>query len=376
MATAANGQERTEKATPKRLREAAEKGQIGRSRELTTLLMLLSAAGGLLILGPPLLTGLAARMRAGFIRDAREIFDASVLPGILGQALTELLLLLAPFLALMVLVALFAPLALGGWTFSTSALGFKWERISPGKGLSRLCSWHALLELLKALAKFCVIGIAAVTLLWTKQLELLRLGSEPLFPALAHTAAVLGWIFLVLTLPMLLVAGVDVPFQLFEHTRQLRMTRQEVKDELKDTEGKPEVKGRIRRLQQEFAQRRMMEKVPTADVIITNPTHYAVALKYQQDTMNAPVMVAKGADLVALHIRGLGVKHKLPQVESPVLARALYFNGELDKPIPTGLYVAVAQVLAYVYQLRQQDRLEDKPILIADVPVPPELRTE
>ena len=371
-----NSQERTEQATPKRLREAAEQGQIARSRELTTLAVLLSAAGGLLLLGPSLLQGLTQQMRAGLMQDARGIFDDGAIPVALGQALADLFWLLVPFLILMVLVALFAPLALGGWSFSSQALGFKWERVSFFKGLGRLFSWRALMELLKALAKFLVIGATAVVLLWIKQPELLHLGSEPLFPALAHTAEVLGWIFLLLTLPMLLVAGVDVPFQLFDHARRLRMSRQEVKDEMKDTEGKPEVKNRIRRLQQEFAQRRMMEQVPGADVVITNPAHYAVALKYRQNTMNAPVLVAKGTDLVALHIRALAISHRVPLVESPLLARALYFNGELDKPIPVGLYVAVAQVLAYLYQLRGEDRLDDDPIVMTDLSVPPELRTE
>jgi flagellar biosynthetic protein FlhB len=174
----------------------------------------------------------------------------------------------------------------------------------------------------------------------------------------------------------MLVAAVDVPFQLFDHARQLKMTKQEVRDESKDTEGKPEVKGRIRRLQQEFAQRRMMEKVPGADVVITNPTHFAVALKYDQEAMGAPVMLAKGTELTALRIRSLAGDNRVPQVESPLLARALYYNGELDKPIPSALYLAVAQVLAYVFQLRQEQGVSDDPIVMTDVPVPSELRTQ
>lgn len=373
MAGHEDGQERTEQATPRRLQEAADKGQVVRSRELTTLAMLLVAAGGLLVLGPNLLEGLAAQMRAGLTLDPRKITDAGQLPMVLGQALVDLVVLLAPFLGLMLAIALFAPLALGGWTFSLSC---KWERLDPVQGMARLFSWQALLELLKALIKFLIVGGVAVVLLWRGEPELLHLGRESLAPALAHTAHTLGWTLLILTLPMLLIAGVDVPFQLIAFFRNLRMTKQEVRDEAKDTEGKPEVKGRIRRLQQEFAQRRMMEKVPTADVIVTNPSHYAVALRYQPDTMKAPVIVALGVERVALRIRELAGQRRIPRVEAPLLARALYYNGALDKPIPVSLYTAVAQVLAYVYRLRRDDQLNDQPIVMDDVPVPSELRTE
>ena len=351
MAGHEDGQERTEQATPRRMQEAAEKGQVVRSRELTTLAMLLVAAAALLILGPALIEGLAAQMRAGLALDPKKIMDASQIPTALGQMFVDLLLLLAPFLGLMLVVALLAPLALGGWTFS---LGFKWEHLNLMQGMARLFSGQALMELLKALIKFLVVGSVAVVLLWRGQAELLHLGREPL----------------------LLIAGVDVPFQLITFFRNLRMTKQEVRDEAKDTEGKPEVKGRIRRLQQEFAQRRMMEKVPTADVIVTNPTHYAVALQYQPETMKAPVIVALGVEQMALRIRERAAGRRIPQVEAPLLARALYFNGALDQPVPASLYTAVAQVLAYVYRLRRDDQLDGNPIVMDDVPVPPELRTE
>lgn len=373
MAENEDGQERTEEATPRRRQDAAEQGQVIRSRELTTLAMLLTAAAGLLVLGPALLDGLAAQMRAGLTLDPKKITDAGQIPTALGQALVDLLLLLAPFLGLMVVVALFAPLALGGWTFS---LRLRWEHLNVLRGIGRLFSWQSLMELLKALIKFLVVGGIAVVLLWQSEEELLRLGREPLLPALAHTAHTLGWIFLILTLPMLLIAGVDVPFQLLSFFRNLRMTKQEVRDEAKDTEGKPEVKGRIRRLQQEFTRRRMMEKVPIADVIVTNPSHYAVALQYKQDTMKAPIIVAMGTERVALHIRELADQHRIPRVESPLLARALYYNGALDKPIPVGLYQAVAQVLAYVFRLRRDDELTGDPIVMNEVPVPSDLRTE
>jgi flagellar biosynthetic protein FlhB len=309
-------------------------------------------------------------MRAGLTLDPKHIADPQQIYGVLGQLLVDWILLLAPFLALWVVVASFAPLALGGWIFA-----LKFKGIHPLKGLARLFSWNSLMELGKALAKFALVAAAAVALLWARQPELLHLGEEPLLPALAHAGWTLGWIFLILSLPMLLVAAVDVPFQILSHLRQLRMTRQEVRDENKDVEGKPEVKGRIRRLQQEFAQRRMMEKIPTADVVITNPSHYAVALRYRQDTMAAPVVVALGVDPVALRIRERAVQHRIPQVTAPLLARALYYHGALDQPIPTSLYAAVAQVLAYVYRLRRDGELDERPIPMNEVPVPPHLRT-
>ncbi len=330
------------------------------------------AAAGLLLLGSNLIEGLAAQMRSGLTLDPKKIMDTNQIPAVLGQLFGDLLQLLAPFFGLMLVIALFAPLALGGWTFS---LGFKWERLDPVKGLRRLFSWQALMELGKALAKFMIVAGVAVGLLWTREPELMHLGAESLSPALAHTAHVLGWMFLILTLPMILIAGVDVPFQIVSHLRQLRMTKQEVRDEMKDNEGKPEVKSRIRRLQQEFAQRRMMQKVPTADLLITNPTHYTVALRYQAECMAAPVVIAMGVDQVALRIRERAGPHRIPQVTAPLLARALYYNSTLDKPIPTNLYAAVAQVLAYIYRLRRDDQLDGRPIIIDNLPVPANVRT-
>ena len=373
MAENQDGQEKTEDATPRRQEEAAKKGQVIRSRELTTLMMLLIAASGILILGPSLIEELAAQMRVGLAMDPRKITDPTQISVVLGQLFVDWILLLAPLLGLLLVFALLAPLALGGWTFS---LKMKWERLNLIKGIGRLFSWNSLMELFKALIKFLVVGGMAVLLLWQSEAELLHLGREPLLPALAHTAQILGWTVLILSLPMLLIAAVDVPFQIFNHIKNLRMTKQEVRDEMKDTDGKPEVKARIRRLQMEFAQKRMMEKVPTADVVVTNPSHYAVALEYKQATMAAPVIVAMGVEQTALRIRELAAQHRVPLVQSPLLARALYYNGKLDRPIPNPLYRAVAQVLAYLYRLRQEEPFNRDPIILEDVPVPPDLRTE
>jgi flagellar biosynthetic protein FlhB len=269
-------------------------------------------------------------------------------------------------------VALLVPASIGGWSFSTKSLAPNLEKLDPIKGLGRIFGWRGLMELAKALAKFLLIAAVAGALIMYMAPQLLQLGDEPLRRALAHAGGILGLSFVVLSAALIVIAAVDVPFQLWQHAKQLRMTRQEVKDEFKETEGRPEVKGRIRQLQREMAQRRMMEEVPKADVVVTNPTHFAVALKYDRK-MNAPKVVAKGVDLVAANIRGIAEQHEITMFEAPPLARALYYSTDLGQEIPAGLYVSVAQVLAYVYQLKTAHGAgETAPAPPADLPVPDE----
>jgi flagellar biosynthetic protein FlhB len=327
-----------------------------------------------LFLAPSAVKGLVEMLRAGLERHRVQVLDVEALPAALADGLSGALLILAPFLVLMLLAALLGPLAVGGWNLSPQALAFQWERLDPLKGLKRVFSSHGLVELVKALGKFALIAATAVMLLWSKLAEFLGLGDESTQLALGHAAHMIAWGFLILTLPMVLLALLDVPLQLWQHARQLRMTRQEVRDEIKDTEGKPEVKGRIRRMQQEFARRRMMAEVPRADVIVTNPSHYAVALLYKAGKTRAPIVLAKGMDWLAMQIRATGISHGVPLIEAPVLARALYFHAELNREIPAGLYLAVAQVLAYIYQL--QRRGSENPITMPDLPVPEELRRD
>ncbi len=374
MAGHDEGAERSEEATPRRKQQAAEQGQVPRSRELSTLAMLVGGGAGLLALGPGLTERLAELMRSHFALDARKLFDAYAPQQALGEALAAMLGWLAPLFGLLLVLALLPTLAVGGWNVRKFEL--KWQHLNPAKGLKRMFSAQALAEAGKALGKVALVGLVAVWLLRRHGPELLALGAEPLPAALAHAGDALLWSALWLAAPLALVAGFDVPFQLWQHTRQLRMTLQEVKDEMKDTDGRPEIKGRIRQLQREFAQRRMMDKVPTADVVVSNPTHYAVALKYDQDTMAAPVVVAIGADAIALKIRTIAAGHAVPRVEAPRLARALYFNASLDQPIPASLYRAVAQVLAYLYELRAEHALPRGAIAMDDVAVPEGIRTE
>ena len=228
------------------------------------------------------------------------------------------------------------------------------------------------MELIKVLAKFGLVAAISIVFLWSLVEEILGLGAESLKPALAHVATLCGWSFLSCSSVLIIVAAIDVPFQLWQHNKQLRMTKQEVKDENKETDGRPEVKGRIRALQQELSRRRMMEAVPQADVVITNPTHFAVALRYDATRMQAPVVVAKGADLVAARIRQVADKHEVTIVSAPPLARALYASTELNQEVPAGLYLAVANILSYVYQLNALQTGDAIPAEPTDLPIPDE----
>ncbi len=375
MAERDDSQERTEQPTPRRLEQAREKGQVVRSRELTTMAVLVVAAAGVFLMGPGIVRGMAGLLRWGLSQAPAGLADPWRLPALMEYAALESLRILAPFFVLIVAAALVAPLALGGWSFAAEALSFKPERMDPVQGLKRILGPRGLMELAKALAKFLVVAAVALWLLWTQMDTLLELGREEITAALRHTGGLLEHSFLVLCMALVLIAGVDVPFQLWEHGRQLRMSRQELKDEFKETEGRPEVKSRIRNLQREVAQRRMMEELPKADVIVTNPTHYAVALRYAPESMSAPRVVAKGADLIAARIRDTAREHGIPTISAPPLARALYFNTRVNQQVPAGLYVAVAQVLAYVFQLRvHRERGAPPPSPPEDLPIPEELR--
>jgi flagellar biosynthetic protein FlhB len=372
-----SGMERTERATPKRQQEAREKGQVPRSRDLNTVLLMLASSGGLIAFGSTMTDGLARQMTAAFTRTRDSLFDPLTLQPFMGQVLVEVLLALAPFLLLLFVVALLAPMALGGWSFSPKALALNFGKLDPVTGLGRIFSLRAPVEALKSFAKFLVVAVVCGILLRQRAGELFVLGSEPLEAGLLHAAHIIAWSFVGMSAVLILIAAVDVPFQLWDHTNKLKMTKQEVKDENKQTEGSPELKGRIRTVQRRMAQQRMMHDVPGADVVVTNPTHYAVALRYDQADMGAPKVVASGADLIAAEIRKVAVANDVTLVEAPPLARALYYNAEIGQEIPAGLYVAVAQLLAYVYQLRAVSSSARKPpVLPQEFPIPPDLRRD
>jgi flagellar biosynthetic protein FlhB len=352
MAENEDGQEKTEEPTSKRLDDAKKKGQIARSKELNTLAITL--IGGMVLVGMSgsMGEGLSGIMSANLTIPRVDMFDPLAMTRRLIASIQDALLMLAPFFVVMVVVAVLSSIALGGVSFSGEAMTPKLSKMNPLKGFKRLFSMKGLVELAKAMAKFFLVGGATALVLWLTLDSFIGLSGMALAPAISELVNLVGWAFVLISSTLILVAAVDVPFQLWDHKRQLKMTRQETREEMKDTEGRPEVRGRIRQLQREMATRRMMDEVPKADVIVTNPTHYAVALRYNQLRMNAPVVVAKGSELIAANIRRVGAEHAVPVIESPALARAIYFHTELGEPIPAGLYLAVARILAYVFQLR------------------------
>ncbi|MDH5180662.1 MAG: flagellar biosynthesis protein FlhB [Gammaproteobacteria bacterium] len=351
------GQERTQEASPRRLQQARERGQIPHSRELNTTLMLMLSGLALWFLGPGLASGMAELVQTYLNVSRANAFDPNAMTLLFKQAIFDALYLLLPFFIIVTLAAVAGPLALsGGFNFSTEAIAFKWEKLDPIKGMKRVFALRGLVELLKALVKFLIIGIVAVIFLYSQADHYLNLSDEPVKQGLVHTAQLLIWGFIAIASTMILIAAVDVPFQIWDYQQQLKMTNQEVKDENKDTEGSPEVRARVRRMQRDIAQQRMMADVPKADVIVTNPEHYSVALKYDPERMNAPVVIAKGVDIIAFRIRSIASEHNIPIVTAPPLARALHYTTSLNQEIPAGLYLAVAQVLAYVFQLKRRAR--------------------
>ena len=370
MAENEDGQERTEQATEKRQGEARDKGQIARSRELTTVFVLFGGALALHMGGAELMDSLAAVMRGSLRLSHAEIFATNLLPTRLIATIVTGLHAVTPVLVVGALVALAGPLALGGWNFSIDALAPKFSRLDPLAGLKRVLGPHGVMEMLKAVAKFGLILAFALVALRAKLPTLLGLSHGNLAASLAASADLVFSIFLICCAATIVIAFIDVPLQLWQHGKQLRMSHQEIRDELKETDGSPEVKGRIRAMQQEVARRRMMSEVPKADVIITNPQHYAVALKFKPETMRAPIVVAKGVDLVASNIRELAASHGIAVMSAPPLARAVYHTTKLNREIPAGLYVAVARVLAYVFQLRAGDAALMPP---ADLPIPDDM---
>ncbi len=376
MAENQDGQEKSQEPTGKRIQDARRKGQVPRSRELNTMMLTLVGALALILMGQQLTRGIKGLFTANFSLSRTDIFDPAAMPNHFVSAVQDALAMLMPFFGVMIAVAILASIALGGFNISLQALTPKFSKLNPISGMKRLFSAKGLMELLKSLAKFLLIGGVTVILTWVWADDLILLGKMDVGLAIARGTEMLGWAGVILAATLILMAAVDVPFQLWDHNRQLKMTNQEVRDELKETDGRPEVKGRIRQLQREMAQRRMLQEVPQADVIVTNPTHFAIALRYDKEKMRAPVVVAKGADLVAANIRRVGEQHDVPTVESPLLARAVYFSTELNDPIPAGLYLAVAQLLAYVFQLRvYYAHGGDLPMQPDEFPIPPEFRT-
>lgn len=352
MAEDDSAQEKTEEATPRRLEKAREEGQIPRSRDLTTSAVLIMGSVGLWVFGGAVADRLLHVLRFNFSLEREVIFDPQKMLAQLGASFFDALWVLLPIFSVLLVAAIVGPTALGGFLFSGKSIAPKFSRIDPLAGLKRMFSLKSLVELGKSIGKVLVVVFVAFLTLKMFEPELLGLGRESLETGIRHSLHISLWATLLISCSTILIAAVDVPFQIWEHAKNLKMSRQDIKDEMKDSEGKPEVKGRMRQMQREMANRRQMASVPKADVIITNPTHYAVALRYDPDTMATPILLAKGVDQTAMKIREIAREYKIEQIRSPVLARAVYYTTEIDGEIPQGLYLAVAQVLAYVFQLR------------------------
>jgi len=346
-------QEKTEQPTEKKQRESREKGEVPRSRDLSGALVVMAGVAALMNSGESAFLH-ARRIFALSLGYSRDALFTDALPGrALHAAMREALLLFAPVAVATLLATLAAPLLLGGLNFSAQALQPKFERLDPIKGLGKIFALRGLVELGKALLKLLFIGGVLTLLLQHWQGELQATGRGSVAAGIAQSVGLLGRAALWFGSMLALIGGIDALYQKFDHTKNLRMTKQEIKDEMKESEGNPEMKGRIRQVQQAQARRRMMEELPKADVVVVNPTHFAVALRYDDGRTGAPRVIAKGVDVLAQQIRLVAGSHRIPLVEAPPLARALYATTELGREIPASLYVAVAQVLAWVYQLKQ-----------------------
>ncbi|MCH5550141.1 flagellar biosynthesis protein FlhB [Pseudomonas syringae pv. syringae] len=377
MAENENGQDKTEDPTEKKVKDSRADGQIARSKELTTLVVMLMGAGGLLMFGSDIALMMSELMRDNFTISRETLMDQSYMGKALLSSGMHALVVVLPFLIAMLVAALVGPIMLGGWLFATKSLMPKFSRMNPAAGLKRMFSPHALVELLKSFGKFLITLAVALVVLNNERKDLVAIAHEPLEQAMIHSLVVVGWSSFWMACGLIFIAAADVPFVLYEAHKKLLMTKQEVRDEHKNSEGSPEVKQRIRQLQREMSQRRMMASVPESDVIITNPTHFAVALKYDPEQGGAPMLLAKGTDLVALKIREIGAHNEILILESAALARSIYYSTELDQEIPAGLYLAVAQVLAYVYQIRQFRAGQGKrPDPLGDIKIPPDLQRD
>lgn len=370
MAEHDSAQERTESATPKRLEDARKKGQVPRSRELSAAAVMLIGSMALYWTGGGIAQALAGVMRVSLTQSFDPAQDGTQMFTSLAAAFGQAFLACAPVLGAIFAVALLAPMSVSGWNFSAEALTPNFSKLNPITGMQRLFSMNGLVELVKSLAKFGLVAVVAIVVLRNDAQALLALGMENPTRAMGDAIQLCGKALLALSGAMLLIAAIDVPYQLWQHAKQLRMSRQEIREEMKESDGSPEVKGKIRRMQQEAARRRMMQDVPTADVVVTNPTHFAVALRYDDKRMRAPVVVAKGADEVAARIREIATEHKVPIFEAPPLARVLYRNVDIGKEIPAVLYRAVAQVLTYIYQLKSAKKG------LAQMPVRPAIEVQ
>lgn len=368
--------EKTEEPTAKKLTDARKKGQIARSKDLGTMFVLVGSAFAMLLMGNSLVQGLSLMMKRLFSLSRREVMDVNALFNVISNSVSLVIVPMLWIFFIIIVAAFIGNTLLGGMSFSWEAMAPKASRLSPAAGFKRMFGVQAAVELIKSILKFFVVFIVAFLLLTGLFEQILGLSLESIPTNFGHAVNMLLWMFLTLALSIGIIAIIDAPYQVWNHTRQLKMTKQEIKDEHKNTEGNPEVKGRIKRTQYEMSQRRMMGEVPNSDVVITNPTHYSIALKYDAAVGGAPKLVAKGIDEMAMHIRTIAKENDVEIIQSAALARSLYYTAKVDQDIPEELYAAVAQVLAFIFQLNEHKKgRARKPIPIAkELPIPEEFK--
>jgi flagellar biosynthetic protein FlhB len=374
MAESSNA-EKTEPASAKRLRDARKNGDIPRSREVSTFTVLMTAGAGLWMLGGGVVNKLSSTLERGLSLNRDQITNPNLLIERIAADIGGVILACLPLAIAIMLVGVVSPLLIGGWNFTSKSFMPNFGKMNPLNGLGNMVSTNSLIELLKAVAKALLVGAVAWYVLMSEKDAVIGLALEPLGTATGHLTSLLVKAFMIMVSSLGAIAVLDGPYQKWHYANKLKMTRQEVIQESKESDGNPQIKGKIRQLQREMARKRMMSNVPTADVVVTNPTHFAVALKYADGQKGAPRVVAKGTDEVAARIREIAKENKVALLEAPALARALYKHTDIDDEIPEALYSAVAEVLAYVYQLRaytkgSSDQYPDRP---GKLPVPPEM---
>jgi flagellar biosynthesis protein FlhB len=368
--------EKTEEPTAKKMSDARKKGQIARSRDLGTMFVLVGSAIALMLMGDSLVESLSLVMKNQFSLTRQEIMDVNALFGEVSKNITLIFVPLGWIFAIIIVAAFIGNTMLGGINWSWEAMMPKASKMSPIAGFKRMFGIKAYVELFKSLLKFFVVFFSAYLLLTSLFQQILSLSIEAIPFNFAHAVDLLLWMFLALALSLIIIVIVDAPYQTWSHNKELKMTKQEVKDEHKSSEGSPENKGRIRRAQYDMSQRRMMAEVPNSDVVITNPTHFSIALKYDAEQGGAPRLIAKGVDEMAIHIRTIAKEHGVEIIASPALARSLYYTAEVNEDIPEELFGAVAQVLAFIFQLNAHKRGKAKrPIPLAkNLPIPDDFK--
>ena len=372
-----DSEEKTEEATPKRKKEMRDKGEVPRSRDLNRLIVLLVGSALLWASAKSFFVAFHKVADLSFNLSANEIFDFSIMLKRFAESIYIIGFSLVPFFIIMFVVVLLSPALMGGWVFSHKSLGFKANRLNVFSGIKKMLSINSLTELIKAVFKFLVVVSGGIFVLYTEYEAIFHLSNMSVQQGMVAGLMLLAKGFLFISLSLLVVVLIDVPFQLWQHGKKSRMSFKEVKDEYKETEGSPELKQKVRETQQAMANRRMMEHVPDANVIITNPDHYAIALKYDENSDQAPTVVAKGIDHLAEKIKTIANEHKITIVSAPPLARSIYYSSKVGDEIPQGLYIAVAKVLAYVYQLKHYVAgftLKPEDLKENDLPIPEELK--